>query len=582
MQGETTMYLAKITIEGFRKLAKLELEFRAGLNVFVGANNSGKTALIDALRSLLSTSDEGALRVGEADLHVNTAGLRALEITFSYVFRGLSVDEEADFIAALKPRLDTDGKHVEYEARLTARYSAVDSGGRLRPKRWCGDHEENAVTSDMLEDLRAVYLPPLRDPASGLRPSRNSQLARLVLRLSDKDTRQDVEGALKTFDAALTAQKPVADTQKAITDRHEEMLGLVLKQALKVGLTPPDFQRLAARLSLAVENMEVEQNGLGFNNLIYMAVVLSELSLNPDAAYKALIVEEPEAHLHPQLQAVLLDYLQSKEIPANGEKAVQVFVTSHSPNFASLANLDSVGCVHQGKDSVRAFFPREVVFDKTKKEKLQRYLDVTRAELFFARRLILVEGAAELFMMAVLAQKLGIDLKRQSVSVLSTEGLNFDAFIPLFGEKALNVAVAIVSDGDPSEDCYPSFEGNVEMSAAAMSIQAKANVFVQPFFARKTFEYDLALHPENHPAMLQGLEELHPSIAKELKKVVAEAPEKGKAKELFCGMFERPAGKHNVQKGAYGQALAQVVASGSATFIVPPYIRSALDYIVKK
>jgi putative ATP-dependent endonuclease of OLD family len=575
------MYLAKVTIEGFRKLAKLEVAFRAGLNVFVGANNSGKTALIDALRALLSTADEGALRAGEADLHVNAAGLRASEITFSYVFRGLSVDEEADFISALKPLLDTAGKRIEYEAHVTVRYSTVDSGGRLRPKRWCGDHEENAVTSDMLEDLRAVYLPPLRDPASGLRPSRSSQLARLVLQLSDKDARKDVEDALKTFDAVLTAKKPVADTQKAITDRHEEMLGLVLKQALKVGLTPPDFQRLAARLSLAVENMEVEQNGLGFNNLIYMAVVLSELSLNPDAAYKALIVEEPEAHLHPQLQAVLLEYLQSKEVPREGEKAVQVFVTSHSPNFASLANLDSVACLHQSKDSVRAFSPREVVFDKTKKEKLQRYLDVTRAELFFARRLVLVEGAAELFMMTVLAQKLGIDLKRQSVSVLSTEGLNFDAFMPLFGEDALNVSVAIVSDGDPGEDCYPSSEGDVDMSAAAKSIQAKANVYVKPFFARKTFEYDLALYRENHPAMLQALEELHPFIAKDLKEMVAQTSEQHKAKELFCGMFERLGGKPNVQKGAYGQALAQVVASSSAPFVVPPYIKSAFDYIVK-
>lgn len=80
--------------------------------------------------------------------------------------------------------------------------------------------------------------------------------------------------------------------------------------------------------------MEIEQNGLGFNNLIFMAVVLSELAKNPDAAYRSLIVEEPEAHLHPHLQRVLLSYLAG--IPTKeGEKPVQLFVTSHSPNFAS-------------------------------------------------------------------------------------------------------------------------------------------------------------------------------------------------------------------------------------------------------
>jgi hypothetical protein len=118
------------------------------------------------------------------------------------------------------------------------------------------------------------------------------------------------------------------------------------------GLTSPDFQRLAARLSLTVDSLDIEQNGLGYNNLIYMAVVLSELSLNPDAAYKALIVEEPEAHMHPQMPAVLLQYLESKEKPEPNEKAVQVFVTSHSPNFAAIAKIDTIGCL-----SVLAFEP---------------------------------------------------------------------------------------------------------------------------------------------------------------------------------------------------------------------------------
>ena len=55
------------------------------------------------------------------------------------------------------------------------------------------------------------------------------------------------------------------------------MLGPQLSQALDLGVSGSDFQRLASRLSLLVDAFEIEQNGLGFNNLIYMAVVLSEL-----------------------------------------------------------------------------------------------------------------------------------------------------------------------------------------------------------------------------------------------------------------------------------------------------------------
>jgi putative ATP-dependent endonuclease of OLD family len=68
------------------------------------------------------------------------------------------------------------------------------------------------------------------------------------------------------------------------------------------------------------------------------------------------------------------------EKPATGEKPVQVFVTSHSPNFASLADIDSIGCVYHTPEATAAFFPREVEFEKRKKEKLQRYVAITRAE----------------------------------------------------------------------------------------------------------------------------------------------------------------------------------------------------------
>jgi putative ATP-dependent endonuclease of OLD family len=451
----------------------------------------------------------------------------------------------------------------------------------MRPKRWCGDHEENALTSDMLEDLRAIYLPPLRDPASGLRPSRSSQIARLIHRLSDESAKEEMVEALKTFDAELKSKKPIEATQKAIQSRHDGMLGSSLKQALDVGLTNPDFQRLAARLSLSVDSLDVEQNGLGYNNLIYMAVVLSELSLNPDAAYKALIVEEPEAHLHPQMQAVLLQYLESKETPEANEKAVQVFVTSHSPNFAAIARIDTIGCLCEHGHIIKGFFPRDVKFPKGKKEKLQRYLDVTRAELYFARRIILVEGAAERFMIELLAKKMKVNLRKHAVSVLSTEGLNFDAFAPLFGKNALNVKVAIISDADPeASSAFPKLGDALSLSDSAKCIKALENDFVKAFFAQKTFEYDLALQPKNQSVMLNALEELHPVVAANLQTSVAAIASDERPKAIFTGMFERGKGTANVQKGAYGQALAQAISNEGADFVVPPYIADAINYIV--
>ncbi|PSM34714.1 DUF2813 domain-containing protein [Escherichia coli] len=616
------MYLAELTIKNFRKLREATLKFQPGLNVLVGPNNAGKSAVIDALRTLLAGHEETYPRLDGSDRHRPHEGDPTGDISFHFIFRDLSLEDEADFIAALKPNGDKN-----MEAHIHVQYTDMDKTGRFKVRRWCGDHPEVSLTSDMMENLRGVYLQPLRDAAQGLRPNRNSQLARLLHLLTDDAGRDTINTALKQLDDTLKQDKSIQSTHKAISTRHDSMMGAQLAQELAVGLSVTDFQRLSSRLTLTAEAMEIEKNGLGFNNLIFMAVVLSELAKNTDSAFRGLIIEEPEAHLHPQLQRVLLQYLAG--IPTGeGEKPVQLFVTSHSPNFASNSKLDSLVCLIENEAGVETFFPRDIKFEKGKREKLERYLDVTRAELFFARRVIFVEGAAELMLIDALAKKMNFDLREYGVSLISVEGLNFDSFLPLFGEQGLRIPVAVVTDADPFEEeveavvegeqaeediddllseaayqeetdapddeepagnaekkkkvkrkeVYPALGDQVRLSANTIKMKNLEDDFVKVFHGLKTLEYDLALIEANRDPMLTALADPHPKISKALRKIVDTQPDNtAKTKALFCGMFERK-GNGNIQKGRFAQALAEQISKENG-FEVPEYLKKAIQHV---
>jgi putative ATP-dependent endonuclease of OLD family len=280
--------------------------------------------------------------------------------------------------------------------------------------------------------------------------------------------------------------------------------------------------------------------------------------------------------------------------------------------------------------AVEIFLPRSVTFKKGKREKLERYLDVTRAELFFARRVIFVEGAAELMMVDALAKRMGYNLRQHGVSLISVEGLNFDSFLPLFGDKALKIPVAVLTDADPvplkadpaavagtfptavtaspvapaaaatvaapiaapaaaacdsedeeededTEPVYPAPGDAIIVSANTAKMKTCEDGHVKVFHGLKTFEYDLALDSDNRTAMLKALKELRPRIAKSLTAAIAaEVGDAAQAKALFCGMFERK--QNNVQKGSFAQSLALVISDDTVTFKVPAYIQDAIKH----
>ena len=175
------MRIRELRIRNFRKIENLTVAFPKGLSVIVGENNTGKTTIIDALRLMLMPArDFDALRITEDDFRSGTDGA---QIEISCTFCDTTDIEEAHCQECL---VDIgDGK---FEICINARVEFNKDTRRANVKMWGGETEGGSLPLNFFDRLATIYLQPLRDPESGLRPGRTSQISRLVDCLTQKDT----------------------------------------------------------------------------------------------------------------------------------------------------------------------------------------------------------------------------------------------------------------------------------------------------------------------------------------------------------------------------------------------------------
>lgn len=557
------MRLRELLIRNFRKIQDLRVSFPRGLSVIVGENNTGKTAIIDALRFMLFSSREfDALRLNEDDFR---NGTNYAPIEIACTFCELSEEDEIHFQECL---VDIgDGK---FDMKLNARIEFNTTTRRPNVKMWGGETEGGTIPSKLYDRFATIYLQPLRDPESGLRPGRHSQIARLVDYLTEKAAQGQFETIAKDANDKIRALDPVVTAREDINSQMASIAGEELAQETELIFSEPTFHRIIAGLQPEIEGLPFSLNGLGYNNLVFTAATLGTLRRSSQFSFRSILIEEPEAHLHPQLQVLLLRHLV-KVSATEGGNEVQVIASSHSPILASQAPLDSMISVHECDGKISTVSVSAIDMEDKLKKKLQRFLDATRGELFFARRILMVEGIAEALLLPVLAKLMGGSFKESAVTVLNADGINFNAFLPLFGSKRLGFPVAILTDGDAAHI------GELP-SATAAGLKAKEadipNLRVE--YSEITFEHELARSPSILPLMLEAFETLHPIKGKDLKNTIGALDSADKKADRFLRDFLQ----NKTSKGRFAQELAALLdTSNLKAEAVPQYIQEALRFL---
>ncbi len=602
------MFISKIQVENFRSFETTEVEFHEGINVLIGHNNCGKSNLLTAMALIFDNSISKQLEVDDFYNGISVEELKEsapkikITITITQSNDEDLMSDELVTVSNWLVSLETPYQaQVQYEYFLSSgeeenykkRVSGIDSAKEIWKiikseyirlytyKIWVGNPANRVVAdSDSLRKFDYQVFNAIRDVERDMFSGRNTLLKRVIDFFMDYEIKSDgkldeIQKSEKIKERkdefAENADEIISKLHIRLKEGNQEILSYAKDIGASFDKSEPGFEgeltesELYSVLKLIIKQetgmtLPIDKNGLGYNNLIFMSLLLAKIQADSDGKYMGsnakvfpmLVIEEPEAHLHPTMQDKFIKFLNNN---IERKKVKQVFVTTHSTFIAAAVQLDDLICLYRDGNKVRIAYPGRTFWEDTEgkqinntsKKYVQRFLDATKSNMLFAERIILVEGIAEQLLIPILAEYMGTSLADNHVAVLQVGGRYFEHFLKLFDQKnptAINRKIACITDIDPVrkkknvkgaifEKCYP-FEQGIEETIYEYKLnttlaekypekkEGNIRVFSQNTKFGKTLEYQLAWdNPSNELILTESI-----SNTEELKDLMSMVNEK--------------------------------------------------------
>lgn len=543
------MKINKINLRNFRRLEDVEIDFEEKETVFVGPNNSGKTSATTAFKLFLKTQDFQihdfcASKISQFDSF--GLGEETVPLPFIEMDLWLSINPDIEYgrISILLPNVSSSLENVG----VRIRYAVIDNEKLLSeyyssfPERGDGTREKslsqylaisnnlskhystNYWTLELIEDEVKTYHMPADEAKKALSSILRVDFVNAQRNIDDFEASRSrrlshafasyYKNNLEEPEINEDANRVINENNKNLTKHYKKSFKNLIGVLKDLGVPSVNDRKLRIISSLSPETalkgntslLYVDEsskhelpeayNGLGFKNLIYIAIQTSHYFLQwlstkeKRPLCQLIFIEEPEVHLHSQVQQTFISNLWSiiddvAEAENEEDKMPQICVTTHSSHILDTVDFKKVRyfkrCYLDGEDSettstqnaskvlsLNGFQPNRLsASGEAQNEEevlsfLKKYLRLTHCDLFFSDAVILVEGAAEKLLLPVFIDKEVENLKNVYLSILEVGGAYSSRFAGLL--EFLGIPYLVITDIDSVDPAnnHKSCKANIE------------------------------------------------------------------------------------------------------------------------